>query len=81
MTIELTTRQRQLIDGLAEDLKPLVKDIESGIATTQHNYARYGHIIAQFAMGNKTVANVIALALIQAGANSLGVTNGLKLFN
>ena len=57
-----------------------MREIESGIKTTQNNYGRYGGLIAQLSKGDKGVANIIALALIKAGANSLGVNNGLKLF-
>ena len=76
----INEKQIQLINDLANDFKPVVREIESGIKTTQNNYGRYGGLIAQLSKGDKGVANIIALALIKAGANSLGVNNGLKLF-
>ena len=76
----MNEKQIQLINDLANDFKPVVREIESGIKTTQNNYGRYGGLIAQLSKGDKGVANIIALALIKAGANSLGVNNGLKLF-
>ena len=76
----MNEKQIQLINDLANDFKPVVREIESGIKTTQNNYGRYGGLIAQLSKGDKGVANIIALALIKAGANSIGVNNGLKLF-
>jgi hypothetical protein len=76
----MTEQQKTLIDGLAEDLRPVVEEIESGIATTQNNYGRYGALLSQLSKGNKQVACVIAIALCQAGANREGVAWALKLF-
>lgn len=76
----MNEKQKALIDGLAADLAPLVRDIEAGPEVTQHHYGRYGSILSQFSKGNKVVAKVIAVALMQAGANRLGVENGLNLF-
>ena len=76
----MNEKQIQLINDLAADFKPIVVEIEGSIKTTQNNYGKYGGLIAQLTKGNKDVARIIALALIQAGANSVGVNNGLKLF-
>jgi len=82
-TTTLTQEQKDkvstLINGLAEDLAPLVKDIEARIETTQHHYGDYGAVISQFSKGKAGVAKIIAAALIKAGANATGVTNGLNL--
>jgi len=76
----MTPEQTKLISDLAADLKPMVKDIEAGIPTTQNNYGRYGSLISQLSKGDKRVGAIIALALIEAGANRVGVQNALKLF-
>ena len=76
----MTLQQAQLIADLTQDLAPLVRDIEASPATTQHHYGRYGAVISQFAKGNRSAAQVIALALMKAGGNKRGVVNGLALF-
>ena len=73
------TKVTELIEGLATDLAPEVKNIEAGIATTQHNYGRYGGLISNLSNGNAKMAKIIAAALIKAGANTVGVKNGLNL--
>ncbi len=75
------TQFNALVASLAADFKPQVIRIEASPETTQHHYADYGNLISQLAAGkNSQVAKVIALALTQAGANPVGVANGLKLF-
>ena len=77
---QLTEKQETLVQGLADDFRPLVKKIESSIATTQNHYGRYGQILAQFSRGDRTVAQVILLALERAGANPQGLRDGFKNF-
>lgn len=74
--IELNT----LIEELATDLKPVVSEIESSIATTRHNYGRYGSLLNQLSKGSKQAADLLALAMIKAGAHKQGVADGLKNF-
>ncbi len=69
-----------VIAELAADLKDMVSKIESSPATTQNHYGCYGALISRVANGNKNIANVVALALIKAGANRVGVANAVKLF-
>lgn len=76
----LTEKQETLINGLADDFRPLVKKIESSIATTQNHYGRYGQILAQFSKGDPVVAKVISLALERAGANPQGLRDGFRNF-
>ena len=77
---QMTEKQNELLSGLAEDFRPLVKKIESSIATTQNHYGRYGQLLAQFSKGDRTVAQVIFLALERAGANPQGLRDGFKNF-
>jgi len=75
----MNDKQKQLITDLANDFKPFIDEIEKGIKTTQNNYGRYMSIISGFSKGNKTVGQVIGLALIEAGANAKGVQSALGL--
>jgi hypothetical protein len=77
---QLTEKQETLVNGLAEDFRPLVQKIESSIATTQNHYGRYGQLLAQFSRGDRTVAQVILLALERAGANPQGLRDGFRNF-
>jgi len=77
---QLTEKQETLVQGLADDFRPLVKKIESSIATTQNHYGRYGQILAQFSRGDRTVAQVILIALERAGANPQGLRDGFRNF-
>ena len=67
---------KKLITDLAGDVRETVEKIESGIKTTQNNYGRYAAILASFKPANR---HVMALALIEAGANSAGVRSALKV--
>lgn len=78
----MTTQNPKLatmIKDLAVNLKPAVDEIEGSIPTTQGHYGRYMAVLAIFAKGNKLRAQIIALALIEAGANKTGVHNALRL--
>lgn len=68
-----------MVKDMANDLRGPVSDIEASIKTTQNHYGRYMSLIGQLATGNKTTANFIALALIEAGANRQGVTDALRV--
>jgi Mg2+ and Co2+ transporter CorA len=69
----------QVLKDVADDLRGLVSDIESGIKTTQNHYGRYLSIITHIAGDNIDVASIIAAALIMAGANRKGVNDALKV--
>ena len=79
-TLEQKAKIAALVEGLAEDFAPIVKEIESSIATTQNHYGRYGALLSSMSKGRKAYAQIMALALVKAGANADGVSNGLKLF-
>lgn len=78
--MNLTPKQQELVDGLAQDLAPEVKRIESSMALTKNHYDEYGALISSLSKGNKTVAFFITLALIKAGGNADGVKNGFTHF-
>jgi hypothetical protein len=77
---QLTEKQETLVNGLADDFRPLVKKIEASIATTQNQYGRYGQLLAQFSKGDPVIAKVIMLALERAGANPQGLRDGFRNF-
>jgi len=74
------TKIEQAIEQMAtdEDVKTLVREIESGIKTTKGHYGRYMAFLSQF-NNVKIAVMVIAPALIQAGANAYGVNWAAKL--
>tara|TARA_R110000822_G_scaffold37178_1_gene104212 strand:+ start:846 stop:1091 length:246 start_codon:yes stop_codon:yes gene_type:complete len=80
MTRTLNEKQSKLIKELANDFSETVKTIEKGLKTTQNNYGRYGQLLSMLSKGNRKHAEIYALALIEAGANIIGVKNALKCF-
>jgi hypothetical protein len=66
------------ISSIADDLRPIVQDIESGIKTTQNHYGRYMDILTQVGEDANT-KRLIALALREAGANEAGVLAAMKI--
>jgi hypothetical protein len=85
---DLSTRERdqdssplkKLVMDLASDFAPVVKDIESSrYSTTQNNYGRYMSLISSMSKGDKKRAEIIAMALITAGANRSGVKSALRV--
>ena len=74
----MSTEMQQLIKDLAGDLKPEVEKIEASFETTQNHYGNYLSLISQVAK-DRPSANVIAHALIAAGANKSGVISAFKI--
>lgn len=71
---------KKLVMDLASDFAPVVKDIESSrYSTTQNNYGRYMSLISSMSKGDKKRAEIIAMALITAGANRSGVKSALQV--
>lgn len=69
------------VTAIAGDLKRIVDDIETEpIKTTQNNYGRYMNVLGLLGKGNIAATQVIALALIEAGANRAGVMSALKIY-
>ena len=69
---------RELITSLAGDFKDEVVKIESGIKTTQDHYGRYMALLSTMNQG-KSMTQILALALIEAGANQRGVASAYKI--
>ena len=68
-----------LISDMAGDLKELVSDIEASPKFTQNHYGRYMAVLAGVAHGDSRKGQIVALALIRAGANPAGVQSALNL--
>jgi len=77
MTID---RLQTLVADLAADLIEPVASIEKRTATTQNHYGDYLALIGTLSHDDKRMAQVIALALIKAGANRLGVASALAIY-
>jgi hypothetical protein len=76
----MTNEQKEkLLNDLAEDFLPFVKEVESGIKTTKNHYGRYWSMLSQLSKGNEDVAKMFALAMRRAGANSKGLASALNL--
>ena len=78
-TPQVTFKLAAMIDDLAGDLKEIVTEIEASPKTTQNHYGRYMSVITMTAKGNKGMGQVIAMALIKAGASPPGVKSALSL--
>ena len=72
-------RARASMQEVADSLKDLVEKIEGGIATTQNHYGDYMNIIGAVSKGDRESADIIAQALILAGANERGVSDALRV--
>lgn len=74
----MTSKQKidAIVADLATGLEPMVQDIESSAPTTRNHYGRYMAVIAKLAHGDKATANIVALALLQAGGNRQGILDG-----
>jgi hypothetical protein len=69
----------QLVNGLADDVRPEVQRIEAKIAITQNHYGDYMNLLSTVSGGNSKVGKLMGMALIQAGANSAGVNSALQV--
>ena len=76
----MTARQLSLIASLADDFRPVVREIEASMATTRNHYGRYGQLLSGLSKGDKVVANVLFLAFEAAGANAQGLRDAYKNF-
>ncbi len=72
-------KMKELITDLAGDLKELVTEIEDGVPSTMNHYGKYMNVIATVGAGDITVKRIVALALVEAGANHAGVKSALNL--
>jgi hypothetical protein len=79
MDEEMRLKIEQVVDSLVPDLKPEVARIEASLAATQNRYGDYGELLTSIAP-SKSKAQIVALALIKAGANRQGVMSALQCF-
>tara|TARA_R110002020_G_scaffold100198_1_gene237128 strand:- start:85 stop:348 length:264 start_codon:yes stop_codon:yes gene_type:complete len=72
-------KSEKLIHSLAQDLKPLVQEIESSkIKKTQNHYGQYLMILSKYAKGNPEHALILGKALHIAGVNLAGLNHALN---
>lgn len=76
---EKKQRVEECIAGLAEDMAPLVKDIEARPNTSQNHYVDYGAVIRQFGGDDQVKQGLVAVALVRAGANRQGITTAYNM--
>jgi hypothetical protein len=79
MDEEMRLKIEQVVASLVPDLKPEVARIESSLATTKGHYGDYGGLLTTIAP-SKRKAQIVALALIRAGADKQGVASALQYF-
>lgn len=72
----ITPAADRLIDDLAADLRATVRQIESGPETTQGHYGDYLSLLSHFPTDRQ---NIVALALVRAGANVTGLGAAVRL--
>ena len=72
-------KSEKLIQSLAQDLKPLVQEIESSkIKKTKNHFGRYLMILSLYAKDNPEHALILGKALHIAGANLTGLNHALN---
>ena len=76
----MTTEQKQYIDDMTNEFKPIVDNIENGIRTTKNNYAKYGQALSYFSDGCPDKALTLMLVFKRAGANMQGLRDGYRTF-
>lgn len=69
----------EIVRSLVVEVKPAVEKIEARLATTQNHYGDYLELLTTVSGGDKKMGQVVALALIKAGANREGVLSALQL--
>jgi len=76
----MTTEEKQYLDDMTNEFKPIVDNIEKGIRTTKNNYAKYGSALSYFSGGCPNKALTLMLVFKRAGANMQGLRDGYKTF-
>jgi len=66
-----------LVLQLTEEVRPFVKRTESSLPTTKDHYGDYLGFLTS--VGTETRIKIVAVALIHAGANKIGVASALRL--
>lgn len=69
----------EAILGLTELLKGHVAGIEDSMEITRGHYGEYMTLISAVSDGDHKMARIVALGLIEAGANERGVKDALRI--
>jgi len=70
---DIKAKADELITDLANDLRPMVEEIEASVAITENRYDKYMGILDLMGAGDPAAIGIISLALLEAGANKQGV--------
>lgn len=68
---------KELIDSLAEEVRPEVEKIEKSLPMTKNHYGKYMEILSLWEKEN--IRKIMALSLVKAGANIQGVKDAMKI--
>lgn len=77
--MQVSPQLKTLIDGLAEDFKPMVESIEQSTPTTKDHYGRYMSLLSSLGKGEKKQSMLFAMAMMQAGGNRAGIASAMKI--
>jgi hypothetical protein len=78
-TTPTASNLERLINSMAEDMRPIVQQIEASPAITCDHYGDYLGAIGVLSEGDPTLAKAVALAFVRAGANKAGVAAALRI--
>lgn len=78
MKTEENAQLNKLIEELANDLRPIVQKIENSTKTTQDHYGKYMELLSYLG-DDPNHKRLMALALIDAGANLRGVHAAMNI--
>ena len=72
------TKSEQIINALADDLRPEIAKIEARPPTTRGHYAVYLGLLSRYT-DDRGQAQALSQALIAAGANERGVGDAMAI--
>ena len=68
----------QAVNSIAETIKPIIEDIHSKQATSQNYYADYMRILSYQQHKGKGYVKLLAIAMLKAGCNPMGIESAVK---
>lgn len=77
---EMSKFLAKIIAGMADDLKPIVDEIEDSSPLTKDHYGRYLEVFTRLCNSDHKKSRVTLLALLAAGGNSNGVNAAFQVY-
>ena len=74
---QMSAQLNNAVKQLAQIIKPAIDAIHEGNATTKNYYGDYMAILGQ--TNNAAKAKILALAMIEAGANVYGIESAMSI--